>query len=255
MKLGLKDKVVGITGVGSIHGIGFAVAKEFLREGAKLFLCDLSPDSLREVKNSLGENVFVYPCDVSDQAQVEKLFKDALADLGRIDVFVNNAGIYPQSSLCDTPVELWDKVMAVNLRAVFLCCKEAAAAMKGRGGVILNASSWASLIPSAGSGAYAASKSAVSSLTKTFAAELAPYGIRVNGFIPGAIETPLTRPVIEDRREAMESQIAMHRLGTPEDVAKPVVFLASEAASYLTGAFVEISGGKLCVQNPDYGWK
>ena len=127
--------------------------------------------------------------------------------------------------------------------------------MKGRGGVIINAASYAALIASAGSGAYAASKAAVYSLTKTLASELAPYGIRVNGFIPGVIQTGMTQAVVDQKGEELVNAIALHRLGMPKDVADAVLFLASEEASYLTGTFIEISGGKLCVQNPDFPWK
>ena len=104
-------------------------------------------------------------------------------------------------------------------------------------------------------GNYPFIKSAVYSLTKTLAAELAPYGIRVNGFIPGVIQTGMTRAVVDEKGDQLVNQIALHRLGQPDDVARAIAFLASDAASYLTGTFVEISGGKLCVQNPDYGYK
>jgi short-subunit dehydrogenase len=123
------------------------------------------------------------------------------------------------------------------------------------GGVIINAASFAALIGSAGSGAYAASKAAVLSLTKTFAAELAPRSIRVNAYIPGVIATGMTADVIAQRSDSLIAQIAIGRLGTPGDVANAVVFLASDAAAYMTGMALEISGGKFCVQNPDHAWK
>ncbi|MEG0649344.1 MAG: SDR family oxidoreductase, partial [Oscillospiraceae bacterium] len=127
--------------------------------------------------------------------------------------------------------------------------------MKNGGGVIINAASYAAVISSAGSGAYAASKSAVFSLTKTMAAEMAPYGIRVNGFIPGVIETGMTQNVVAQNADRILSQIALAKLGQPEDVAGAVLYLMSDVAKYITGTFIEISGGKLCVQNPDYGYK
>jgi len=144
--------------------------------------------------------------------------------------------------------------MSINVRSVLLCTQAASAAMP-QGGVIINAASFAALIGSAGSGAYAASKAAVLSLTKTFAAELAPKRIRVNAYIPGVIATGMTSDVISQKGEGLLTQIAIGRLGRPEDVASAVVFLASDAAGYLTGMALEISGGKLCVQNPDYAWK
>ena len=257
MELGFTGKVVGITGAGSKEGIGYAIARGFLEEGAKVFLCDLNEEKVREVEEDLKQfgDVKAYVVNVADEDQVAELFRKALEDFGKIDVFVNNAGIYPQSALQDMSVSLWDRVISVNLRSVFLCGSKAREVMAGSGGVIINACSYAALIGSAGSGAYAASKSAVYSLTKTMAAEYAPFGIRVNGFIPGVIETGMTREVVEARGDALVSQIALHRLGKPSDVAKAVLFLASDQASYLTGTFIEVSGGKFCVQNPDYGYQ
>ena len=256
MELNYKGKVVGITGAGSKEGIGFAIARAFLREGARVFLCDLNEEAVRDVEKELKQygEVKAYVVNVADEKQAKELFEKALNDFGKLDVFVNNAGIYPQSALQDMSVELWDRVMNVNLRSVFLCGLEAKKAMEKDGGVLINACSFAALIGSAGSGAYAASKSAVYSLTKTMAAEFAPFNIRVNGFIPGVIETGMTKEVVAQRHDAMVAQIALRRLGKPDDVARVVLFLASEQASYLTGTFIEVTGGKLCVQNPDYGY-
>lgn len=257
MRQDFRGKVVGVTGAAGTGGIGFAIAKKFLQRGAEVFICDLKEAALREAEKALrpyGETR-VYRTDVSDEAEVEEMFRAVRADYGKLDVFVNNAGIYPQKLLCEMTREEWDLVMNVNLRSVFLCAREAFRCMKERGGVIINAASYAALLGSAGSGAYAASKSAVYSLTRTLAAELAPYRIRVNGFIPGVIATGMTREVIEERREELEKSIALRRLGHPEDVAGAVAFLASDEADYLTGTFLEISGGKFCVQNPDMPWK
>ncbi len=252
-----KNKVVGVTGAASVKGIGYAIAKKFLECGAKVFICDLNNNALETAANllkSYGE-VKPYVLDVGNEEKVAEMFAKANKDFGKLDVFVNNAGIYPQSFICEMDVKQWDMTMNVNLRSVFLCSKEAFKYMKSNGGAIINASSYAALIGSAGSGAYAASKSAVYSLTKTLAAELAPYGIRVNGFIPGVIETGMTQGVINSKKEELVQAIALHRLGEPKDVANAVAFLASEEASYMTGTFMEISGGKLCVQNPDLPWK
>ena len=252
-----KGKTVGITGAASRAGIGFAIAKAFLESGAKVFICDLNEEALAAAQRELAEygETAAYAADVSDETAVRELFDRAERQFGQIDIFINNAGIYPQSLLCDMTARQWDTVMNVNLRSVFLCAKEAYRCMRGRGGVIINAASYAALIASAGSGAYAASKAAVYSLTKTLASELAPYGIRVNGFIPGVIQTGMTQAVVDQKGEELVNAIALHRLGMPKDVADAVLFLASEEASYLTGTFIEISGGKLCVQNPDFPWK
>lgn len=257
MELQMKDKVVGITGAASIKGIGFAIARKVLSAGAKVFICDLNADALEKAKEALAPfgEVEAYTVDVSNEQQAKLMFDKAEARFGRLDAFVNNAGIYPQCALCEMSAAQWDTVMNVNLRSVFLCGCEAFRRMKKTGGVIVNAASYAAVIGSAGSGAYAASKSAVYSLTKTMAAEMAPFGIRVNGFIPGVIETGMTQAVVDERHDQLVGQIALARLGKPDDVANAVLFLLSDASSYITGTFIEVSGGKLCVQNPDYGYK
>lgn len=254
MELGYKGKVAGVTGAASPRGIGFAIARELLTEGARVFICDLKDGDVAKAVESLGEygEVRGYACDVSSEEQVRRMFDSAMEDFGKIDVFVSNAGIYPQIPLMEMTAAQWDTVMGVNLRSVLLCAKEAYRCMKGRGGVLVNASSYSAVLGSAGSGAYAASKSAVSSMTKTLAAELAPFGIRVVGYIPGVIDTGMTAPLLSIKGGQMVKQIALNRLGTPRDVAKAVTFLASDAADYITGTFLEISGGKLCVQNPDF---
>ena len=257
MELGYRNKVVGVTGAAARSGIGFAIAARFLEEGARLFICDIDEAALHKAEeelSALGE-VRGFCANVADEAEVAALFDDAIRHFGCLDVFVNNAGIYPQGALCEMDGAAWDRVMSVNLKSVFLCGCAAFRQMRAQGGgVILNAASYASLIPSAGSGAYAASKAAVYSLTKTMAAEFAPFGVRVNGYIPGVIETGMTQPLVNVKREKLENQIALRRLGTPRDVADAVLFLGSNAASYIAGTFLEISGGKLCVQNPDYGY-
>lgn len=256
MAFDFQGKVVGVTGAGGTEGIGFAIAKKFLESGAQVFICDIHAEALSAAKEALKPfgNVHTFQADVSKEADVKQMFAKAHETCGKIDVFVSNAGIYPQKQICDMTQEQWDTVMNVNLKSVFLCAKEAFAHMKDRGGVLIHAASYASLLASAGSGAYGASKAAVYSLTKTLAAELAPYHIRVNGFIPGVIATGMTKGVIGEKREELENAIALHRLGEPADVANAVTFLASDEASYLTGTFIEISGGKLCVQNPHMPW-
>lgn len=257
MELGYSGKVVGITGAASLKGIGFAIAKRMLQEGARVFICDLKQEAVDAAVAALSEygEARGYAADVSNEEAVASMFDRAVSDFGEVNVFISNAGIYPQSALMDMSVSQWDTVMNVNLRSVFICARNAYRVMKEKGGVLINAASYAAVIGSAGSGAYAASKSAVFSLTKTLAAELAPYGIRVNGFIPGVIETGMTAGVVSEKGDQLVNQIALHRLGQPDDVARAVAFLASDAADYLTGTFIEISGGKFCVQNPDYMYK
>ena len=256
MAMDFTGKTVGITGANSLQGIGFAIAKRFLQLGARVMIAGRREEALAAAKQALDEYGTVsYFCgDCASESAVAAMFDKIEEEFGQIDIFVSNAGIYPQKFVCDMTAEEWDQVMNVNLRSVFLCAKECSKRMKN-GGVLLNAASYASVLGSAGSGAYAASKAAIQSLTKVLAAELAPKGIRVNGYIPGVIATQMTQPVIDAKGDELVNAIALHRLGTSEDVAKAVTFLASEDASYITGTFIEISGGKLCVQNPDYPWR
>ena len=256
MDLNLKGKVVGISGAASRNGIGYAIAVALLQEGCRVAICDVAEPALADAQADLARygEVWCGKADVSDESSVRDFFGGILQRFGQLDIWINNAGIYPQKLLNDMSVAEWDRIMSINVRSVLICTQAANAAMT-HGGVIINAASYAALIGSAGSGAYAASKAAVLSLTKTFAAELAPRGIRVNAYIPGVIATGMTADVISQKGDGLLSQIAIGRLGRPADVANAVVFLASDAAGYLTGMALEVSGGKLCVQNPDYAWK
>lgn len=257
MELGLKSKVAGITG--SANGIGKAIAEKFAVEGCRVLLCDVNEEMLGKTEKEFrqkGYEVFAGRVDVTDQREIDDFISRACTKYGSVDIWVNNAGIYPQKEILDMTAEEWDRLFNINLKSVFLCTKSAVGWMKRRQtGVIINAASFAALIPSAGSGGYAATKAAVLSMTRTLAAELAPFGIRVNAYVPGVIETPMTQGVIEKKHGGLLSQIALHRLGQPGDVANAIVFLASDAAGYISGTYLEISGGKLCVQNPDFGWE
>lgn len=257
MELGLKNKVVGITG--GADGIGLATARLMAAEGCRLMLCDLNEAKLRETETELtggGAAVLARRVDVTKPQEVSAFVTEGLARFGAIDVWINNAGIYPQKALMEMSMEEWERLLAVNLTSVLICTRAVCGVMKkSGGGVVVNAASFAGLVPSAGSGGYAATKAAILSLTRTFAAELAVHGIRVVAYAPGVIETPMTRGVVDARREALLAQVPLHRLGRPEDVAKAIVFLASEAAGYITGTHLEITGGKLCVQNPEQPWR
>ena len=143
MELGYEGKVVGITGAGSVKGIGFAIARRMLREGAKVFICDLKQEVVDDAVKALSEfgEARGYAADVSNPASVTAMFDCAMKDFGEIDVFVSNAGIYPQSALMDMTPAQWDMVMGVNLRSVFLCAQNAYRCMKDKGGVLINAAS------------------------------------------------------------------------------------------------------------------
>ena len=252
----LKNRVIGITGVASRQGIGYALAKRCLEEGAHVMIGDINAESLKAAAESLGESAAVAwrTCDVSSEESVHAFFDAILARFGKLDGFISNAGIYPHAMICDMDVTAWDRVFAINTRSVFLCAKEARRCMKA-GGSLVNTCSFAAVSPSVESGAYAATKAAVYSMTKTLAAELAPWNIRVNGLIPGVIETEMTLSLLAKNGEAMTNAIALHRAGRPEDVANAALFLLSDESAYLTGTFLEITGGKLCTQNPGDAWK
>lgn len=256
MELNLRQKVVLITG-GS-KGIGLETAQKFGEEGCKVAICARNAGELLEAQMQLQKNgctVYAKAFDVTDKNSLQDFAKEITDLWGYIHIWINNAGVASHKAMMDTSDEEWDKVMATNLTAVYHGCKIAADNMKNEGGVILNAGSFQTLFPAAGSGPYGATKAAVASLTRTFAAELACYKIRVLTYIPGVIETPMAHLDNWIADTGQINNIPMKRTGTPADIATTLVFLASDAASYINGVSIEITGGKFCVQNPMYSWK
>jgi NAD(P)-dependent dehydrogenase (short-subunit alcohol dehydrogenase family) len=256
--LGLERKRAVVTG--SSRGIGLATARLLLDEGARVVLNGLDAERLEGALTELrgvSPHVWAQAADVSTSAGIEALFAEADRRLGGLDILINNAGIFRYGApLAEVTDEEWDAVLRVNLRGVQLGARAALPRLKeAGGGVILNASSYAAVVPSAGRGIYAAAKAAVLSLTRTLAAESAPHGIRVNAYAPGLILTDMTASVVKTGRPTMIDQIALRRFGRPEEVAAPLAFLVSPRASYITGAVLEISGGKLAVQRPEAAWR
>jgi len=256
MDLGLMGKVVLITG--GATGIGKASALSFLKEGCQVAICGRTKakiDSAVQEFKDQGYDVIGGAADAGNSAEITTFANKVGQEYGKIDVWINNAGIYPQRTVLDITEEEWDETFRINVKSVFIGTRIAAGFMKKQGkGVILNASSFASILPSAGSSAYAATKAAISSFTRTSAAELAPFHIRVVAYIPGMIRSEMTEPIIATKSKFLTEQIALNRLGEPEDIADTLVFLASDSARYITGNSIEISGGKFCVQNPMYSW-
>ena len=243
----LNGKVAVVTG-GS-RGIGFAVVKAFLKEGASVILCaskkETADKAVSDIKAECPDAKVegIFP-NLADFAEVKETMNGIAEKYGRIDILVNNAGVADMMKFSDYTEENFDRVMDLNLKAVFNCSKAAADIMTKQGsGVILNTSSMVSIYGQPSGIAYPTSKFAVNGFTLSLARELGPCGIRVNAVAPGFIKTPMTDKLTEEQRNKMLEQIAMKRYGEVEEIAGVVSFLASDDASYVTGQIIEISGG------------
>jgi len=240
--LRFQDKVVLVTG--GAAGIGRLTAEAFAREGAKLAICDVNPGAGAAALETLGPDASFAQVDVSVGGDVTAWIEGAADRYGRVDVLVNNAGITRDGLIVRMKEPDWDLVININLRGTFNCSKAAAKIMmKQREGRIINIASVVGVIGNPGQANYVASKAGVIGLTKTVARELAPRGITVNAVAPGFIETDMTAVLSDKVKEAMLAQIPLGRAGKPEDVAGVVTFLASDAAAYLTGQVIHVSGG------------
>ena len=245
----LDGKVALITGAGS--GIGRASALAFAREGAKVAVADIvvegGEETVRMVKEAGGEAFFI-KVDVSNAAEVEAMVNTVVDTYGRIDCAYNNAGIEGRLASTDEyPEDVFDKVIDINLTGVWLCMKyELPHMLKQGGGAIVNTASGAGLIGVAGMSAYVASKHGVVGLTKTAALEYAKSGIRVNSVCPGLIQTPMVERITADQPQLGEALVAAEpvgRTGKPEEIAECVVWLSSDAASFVTGHAMSVDGG------------
>jgi 3-oxoacyl-[acyl-carrier protein] reductase len=253
LDLNLKNKVVFITGSGK--GIGKEIAKVFADEGANIILNDINNEVLSKCAVELSEaypNVRIETAlgNVADESDAKIIFSKISNDFGYLDILVNNAGILIDKKMIDMTLEEWKRIFTNNLDSIFLATKEAVKLMKPENKpVIINAGSFGGLIPAIGYSAYNASKAAISNLTRTMAGELNLFGIRVAGYIPGVVLTDIIRPMLEREPDRLVAQIPIGRLAEPIEIAKGVVFIASEAGSYINGTMFEITGGKLCTQN------
>jgi NAD(P)-dependent dehydrogenase (short-subunit alcohol dehydrogenase family) len=247
----LQDKVTVITGAGS--GMGRVAARMFAAEGARLVLADVSAetaeDAAREVREAGGKAIG-FAADVSREADAEAMVDAAVDAYGRLDVLYNNAGVMPAAdhSVVDTDVDTWDKVMAVNVRGVFLGCKHAIPHMiESGGGSIVNIASFVALVGcSVPQDAYTASKGAVLSLTRSLAVQFGPNGIRTNAICPGPIETPLLMDWLVKDEEAKRIRLARNptgRFGKPEEIVALAVYLASDESRFTNGASLVVDGG------------
>ena len=244
----LENKVALVSG--GARGQGEVEAKLFAREGAKVVIGDILEDDGRRVEaeiNELGGECVFVNLDVTQEADWERAVATTVARFGKLDVLVNNAGIFKLGRVEETTPELWDEIMDINSKGVFLGTKCAIPEMRNAGGgSIINISSVAGLVGTQYSAAYGASKGAVRLLTKSTATAYAREGIRANSIHPGVIETPMTTPNLLSNEEARQRSIARHplgRVGQPEDVAYGALFLASDESSFMTGSELVIDGG------------
>ena len=238
-----QEKKVLVTGAG--HGIGRAIARAFIGEGALVAINDIIPDRVAVVVEKLGSHCCGVAGDISDTEEARSVVSRAAGELGGMDIVVSNAGLYPSHAFLEMELNDWDRVMAVNVRGTFLICQAAAQQMvkNKQAGVIVTISSGSARFARIGSAHYCASKAAIVMLTRVMALELAPYRIRVNSVSPGIIDVPGGQPLSEAYKQAMTLMVPWGRLGRPEDVANLVLLVSDPAAGYMTGQVIPVDGG------------
>jgi 3-oxoacyl-[acyl-carrier protein] reductase len=241
----LVDKIAIITGAG--RGIGQATALKFAAEGAKVVVCDLSPEWIEDTVErvtTMGGEAMGFTADVRKMPELRAMVDATVKRWGRVDCLVNNAGIVMDSQLKNMTDEQFDNVIDINLKGVYNCTRAVVDTMlKQQSGVILNASSIVGLYGNFGQTNYAASKFGVIGMVKTWAKELGRKGIRANAVCPGFIETSIISSIPQRVIRALEERVPLGRLGKPEEIANTFAFLASDEASYINGAVIEVSGG------------
>jgi NAD(P)-dependent dehydrogenase (short-subunit alcohol dehydrogenase family) len=250
MNLSFENKVVLVTGAAS--GLGLATAKAFAESGASVVLADWNEKEAQSAAQELankGHKTLAVGCDVSNDAHVEVMVKQTVATFGRLDAAYNNAGVQNVlAETADTAREDYDRVMGINLQGVWSCMKFELQQMRKQGsGTIVNCSSLGGLVGGAERGIYHAAKHGVIGFTKSAALEYAARGIRINAVCPGLIWTPMADQMVAagqgEALKAMEKSIPMGRVGRPEEIADAVLWLCSDAASYVTGQSISVDGG------------
>jgi 3-oxoacyl-[acyl-carrier protein] reductase len=243
--MSLKGKITLVTG--AAQGIGRDIALALANDGADVAICDVNIEAAQKTAGdieTLGRKSLALKTNVAASAEVTAMVDQVIDKFGRIDILVNNAGITRDGLILRMKEEDWDLVLSINLKGAFLCTKAALKYMtKQRGGTIINIASIVGAMGNAGQANYVASKAGLIGLTKTIAREYANRGITANAVAPGFIETAMTQALPENVRTDLANQIPMGKLGTPEDVANAVRFLASPWASYITGQVVHVNGG------------
>ena len=243
--LRLHDRVAIITG--GAQGIGRAIGLLLAKNGAQIVIADINDKQAEETAQEialLGRKSLALKVDVSNFSEAENLGKTVFDAFGRIDILVNNAGITRDGLFLRMKEEEWDAVITINLKSVFNCSKAVIRYMgKQRGGKIISVASVVGQIGNIGQANYGASKAGIIGFTKTLAREFASRGIMVNAVAPGFIETGMTRTLPEKVREGFISNIPLGRMGTPEEIAEAVLFLATDASNYITGQVINVNGG------------
>ncbi len=245
----LKDEVAIVTGAGS--GTGRVIALRFAKEGADIVIPDINlegaQNTAKEIE-ALGRKPLAIKTDVSDSTDVDRMVTTTIEKFGKIDILVDNAGIFIQKPLVETTESDWDRVLNINLKGVFLCSKRAVKEMlKQGGGRIINIASVVGYVGFADSSAYCASKGGVINLTREMALELAPKNINVSAIGPGVIETPMTKDMLADdaTKQMLVGATPSGRIGQPEDIANAALFLASDESSFVNGITLFVDGGWL----------
>jgi 3-oxoacyl-[acyl-carrier protein] reductase len=239
------EKVALVTG--SARGIGLEIARTMGEEGYAIMLSDVNEEGLEAAKKELeteGIKVAAFKADVSSAEDADKLVKETVNQLGRVDVLVNNAGVTRDGLLMRMKEDQWDLVLKINLKGTFLMSKAVVRPMlKQKTGSVINIASVIGLMGNVGQANYAASKAGIIGFTKSFAKEFGKKGIRSNAIAPGFIKSDMTDVLADNVKEQMLGQIPMNSFGSPRDIANAVAFLASDKASYITGQVLTVDGG------------
>ncbi|SDW90493.1 SDR family NAD(P)-dependent oxidoreductase [Paenibacillus sp. CF384] len=259
MIIDLQGKVAIVTGAG--RGIGRHIALTLAKEGVITIGTDIRQELLDDLalqfaEEQLGGAQFI--CDVRDSARIAEVVEEVRSRFGRIDILINNAGVASGGTVELLKEDVWDANMDINMKGTFLMCQAVVPIMKAQGsGRILNAASFAAIVPSYGSAAYASSKAAVKQFTRVLAGELGPYDITVNCYSPGMIPTEMNHfaEQPEERQQRLLDTLTLRRWGSKEDVANLLCFLASDLAGYITGTMIDVSGGKLATQIPSIAYE
>ena len=245
--INLEDKVAIVTGGGG--GMGGEIISLLAQVGAKVAVADLKLDAVKatvaELNRGGGEIAATFECDVSKGSDIDRLIEDTVTKFGRLDILVNAAGVLTVTPLDEVGDEEWHRVMDINLKGSFECCRAALAEMKKRrSGKIVNIGSLAGKVGGIHAGiSYSTSKAGVHCITKTFASAAAPYGINVNCIAPGPNDTTMLNLFTPEQKQMFLDSIPLQRFGSPKDVANAVLFLVSDLSDYITGETINVNGG------------